>query len=157
MRSSCFSRRISIAAFTNAGAYVGENPQAEGKPGFMSAKQELGTWLMFPRDDAAVKLIQDGRWELPPNPVQWEILPKLGRPLALRRVPGSRLTVLLMTRPEDCFAIAMPFETEGHFSVYLSLFGRDCRRRQDRTVARAACSCSRHRSRSRGRWRLRDC
>ena len=113
------------AAFTNAGAYVGENPQAEGKPGFMSAKQELGTWLMFPRDDAAVKLIQDGRWELPPNPVKWEILPKLGRPLALRRVPGSRLTVLLMARPEDCFAIAMPFETEGHFSVYLSLFGRD--------------------------------
>jgi hypothetical protein len=30
-----------------------------------------------------------------------------------------------MARPEDCFAIAMPFETEGHFSVYLSLFGRD--------------------------------
>ena len=66
-------------AFTNASAYVGANPQAEGKPGFMSARQELGNWLMFPRDDAAVALIKDGRWELPPNPVQWEILPKLGR------------------------------------------------------------------------------
>jgi hypothetical protein len=113
------------AAFTSAGAYVGENPQAEGKPRFMSAKQELGNWLMFPRDDKAIELIRDGRWELPPNPVQWEIVPKMGRPLALRRVPGSRLTVLLMARPEDCFAIAMPYETEGHFSVYLSLFGRD--------------------------------
>lgn len=113
------------AAFGNAGAYVAANPQEGGKPGFMSAQQELGNWLMFPRDDAAVKLIQDGRWELPPNPVKWEILPQLGRTLALRRVPGTRLTVLLMSRPEDCFAVAMPFETEGHFSVYLSLFGRD--------------------------------
>jgi hypothetical protein len=30
-----------------------------------------------------------------------------------------------MTRPEDGFAIAMPYETEVHYSVYLSLFGRD--------------------------------
>ena len=129
------------AAFTNAGAYVGENPQAAGKPGFMSAKQELGNWLMFPRDDAAVKLIKDGRWELPPNPVQWEIVPKLGRPLALRRVPGSRLTVLLMVRPEDCFAIAMPYETEGHFSVYFSLFGRDLAAGKT-ARRRRGCSCS---------------
>jgi hypothetical protein len=113
------------AAFTNAAAYVAENPQAEGKPGLMSAQKELGDWLMFPRDSAAVKLIQDGRWELPPNPVQWKILPTLGHPLAMRRVPESRVTTLLMTRPQDGFAIAMPFETEGHFSVYLSLFGRD--------------------------------
>ena len=113
------------AAFTNAAAYVAENPQAAGKPGLMSAQKELGYWLMFPRDSAAVKLIQDGRWELPPNPVQWAILPTLGHPLAMRRVPESRVTTLLMTRPQDGFAIAMPFETEGHFSVYLSLFGRD--------------------------------
>jgi hypothetical protein len=113
------------AAFTNSAAYVAKNPQGEGKPGFLSAQKELGYWLMFPRDDAAVKLIQDGRWELPPNPVQWEILPALGQPLALRRVPGNRVTALLMTRPQDGFAIAMPFETEGHFSVYLSLFGND--------------------------------
>ncbi|MHB0955325.1 MAG: hypothetical protein ACYC0X_03000 [Pirellulaceae bacterium] len=113
------------AAFTNAAAYVAENPQAAGQPGFLSAQKELGYWLMFPRDAAAVTLIQDGRWELPPNPVDWTILPRLGHPLAMRRVPESRLTTLLMTRPEDGFAIAMPFETEGHFSVYLSLFGQD--------------------------------
>ena len=112
-------------AFTNAAAYVRENPQAAGKPGFMFARQELGDWLMFPRDDAAVKLIQDGRWELPPNPVQWKILPTLGHALAMRRVPERRVTAVLMTRPQDGFAVAMPYETEGHFSVYLSLFGRD--------------------------------
>ncbi len=41
-------------AFTQSAAYVNENPQADGKPGFMSAKQELGNWLMFPRDPKAV-------------------------------------------------------------------------------------------------------
>lgn len=117
-------------AFHSASVYVRENPQAQGKPGFMAAKAELGTWLMFPRDDAAVQLIQDGRWELPPNPVQWQILPQFGRPLAMRRVPDSGLTVLIMTRPEDCFAVAMPFETEAHYSVYFSLFGRDIPARQ---------------------------
>ncbi len=80
---------------------------------------------MFPRDAAAVKLIQDGRWELPPNPVQWKILPQLERPLAVRREVGGDTAALLMARVADCFAIAMPYETEGHFSVYLSLFGRD--------------------------------
>ncbi len=112
-------------SFTNAAAYVRENPQAAGKPGFMFARQELGDWLMFPRDDAAVTLIQDGRWELPPNPVQWKILPTLGQALAMRRVPERRVTAVLMTRPQDGFAVAMPYQTEGHFSVYLSLFGRD--------------------------------
>ena len=112
-------------AFTNSAAYVNENPQAGGKPGFMSAKQELGNWLMFPRDAAAASRIQDGRWQLPPNPVEWTIMPAMWMPLAMRRIPDSRLTVLLMASPQDAFAIAMPYETEGHYSVYLSLFGRD--------------------------------
>ena len=30
-----------------------------------------------------------------------------------------------MADERDCFAVAMPHETDGHFSVYLSLFGRD--------------------------------
>jgi hypothetical protein len=72
-----------------------------------------------------VPLIQDGRWDLPPNPVRWEILPKLARPLAVRRAPASGLTALLMAPARDCFAIAMPYQSEGHYSTYLSLFGRD--------------------------------
>lgn len=92
---------------------------------FLSAEKSGGDWQMFPRDDEAVKLIQDGRWQLPPHPVQWRILPRLERPLAVRRAADDGTTLLFMTRPEDCFAIAMPYETEVHFSVYLSLFGRD--------------------------------
>ena len=80
---------------------------------------------MFPRDAASVTLIQDGRWQLPPHPVQWTILPRFQRPVAVRREKDGDTTVLLMAREEDCFAISMPYQTETHFSAYLSLFGRD--------------------------------
>jgi hypothetical protein len=30
-----------------------------------------------------------------------------------------------MSAGRDCFAIATPHQTESHYSVYLSLFGRD--------------------------------
>jgi hypothetical protein len=113
------------AAFTESLAYVQARPGVPDRPIFLAAERSLGTWLMFPRDRQAVELIRDGRWKLPPHPVDWEILPQLAQPLAVRRVPESGLTVLLMARPSDCFAISMPYQTEPHFSVYLSLFGRD--------------------------------
>jgi hypothetical protein len=34
------------------------------------------------------------------------------------------LTAILMSPPGDCFAMAGPHQTEGHYSLYLSLFGR---------------------------------
>lgn len=91
---------------------------------FKTADRSLGNWLMFPRDQAAIKLIQDGRWQLPPHPVEWAILDEHARPLVVRR-KKSGTAVLLMARPQDCFAVAMPYETEAHYSVYFSLFGRD--------------------------------
>jgi hypothetical protein len=30
-----------------------------------------------------------------------------------------------MAPPQDCFTIATPYEGESHYSLYLSLFGRD--------------------------------
>lgn len=113
------------SAFSNALVQVQADPRAAGPSAFLAAEKSLGDWLMFPRDAAAVPLIQDGRWDLPPNPVGWEILSKLARPLALRRAPTSGLTALLMAPERDCFAVAMPHQTEGHYSTYLSLFGRD--------------------------------
>ncbi len=111
--------------FSDARAFVKDDPLAAGKPGFLEAKETYGTWLAFPRDEAAVKMIQDGRWKLPPNPVDWVIMPTLQHPLALRRDLGQGVTALLMASDQDCFAICMPQENEPHFSVYLSLFGRD--------------------------------
>ena len=111
--------------FSSCQANVRSLPDQPDSSGFLSAKESFGDWLMFPRDKAAVKLVRDGRWELLPHPVHWKILPQFERPLVVRRDVGGKTAVLLMARATDCFALAMPYETEGHYSVYLSLFGRD--------------------------------
>lgn len=113
------------AAFTNAAVYAQQKTGADLPPAFVRAEQALGDWLMFPRDRQSVQLMTDGRWKLPPHPVDWRIQPELGSPLAWRRAPDVGLTAVIMASPEHCFGIALPHETEGHYSVYLSLFGRD--------------------------------
>ncbi|MCX5670015.1 MAG: hypothetical protein NTU94_01665 [Planctomycetota bacterium] len=105
--------------------YVQENPDAGGKAGFLEARKSAGDWQAFPRDDAAVRTITDGRWSRPPNPVDWRIMPRLAAPLALRRDAERGLAAVLMAPAEDCFAVSMPYGEEGHRSVYLALFGRD--------------------------------
>jgi len=101
------------------------SPFAHTEAGFLLAEKSHGDWLMFPRDKTAVSLIQDGRWEKPPHPVQWAILPEFKSPLAFRRGEASAPMVVVMTPRDDCFAVAMPYEGEAHYSLYLSLFGRD--------------------------------
>lgn len=98
---------------------------AGGPTAFVGAPQSAGNWQMFPRDAAAVKIIQDGRWKHPPSPVDWTIRPAFAAPLAVRRDAPRGLTAVLMTRPEECFAVAVPYDEEVHRSVYFSLFGRD--------------------------------
>jgi hypothetical protein len=92
---------------------------------WVPAEAAHGSWQMFPRDNLARALIQDGRWKLPPHPVDWVLRESLGRPTAIRRDPVSGLCVALMSRSSDCFAVATPHEQEPHYSVYLSLFGKD--------------------------------
>ena len=111
-------------SFTNA-LVQAESGSTAGPPLFLAALPAEGDWQMFPRDEAAVKLIQDGRWKLPPNPVEWRIRPRFARPLAFRRAPAVDLLAAFMAPEADCFAIAMPQQTEGHYSLYFCLFGRD--------------------------------
>jgi hypothetical protein len=115
-------------------AYVRENPQADGKPGFMEARKASGDWQAFPRDDAAPQIITDGRWKREPNPVEWKIMPRLAAPLAVRRDAKTGLAAVLMAPASDCFAVMMPYGEEGHRSVYLSLFGRDLKAGEDATA-----------------------
>lgn len=123
--------------FSNSLVYVGSLPARSGQPGFLAAEQEAGVWQMFPRDPAVLALIHDGRWLLPPNPVEWAIRPALARPIAVRRDPGSGVSAVLMAPAEDCFAIATPHQTEKtHSSLYFSLFGRDLKAGE---TARARC------------------
>ena len=110
--------------FTNCQVYVAQAPGRSGK-GFLAADPGAGTWQTFPRDEAALPIIQDGRWKIEPNPVDWTMMPRLAAPLAFRRAPASGLTAVLMSPPRDCFAIFTPHQLEPHYSLYLSLFGQD--------------------------------
>ena len=111
--------------FDQAAAYVQPCAETNQKSAFLAATKESGVWQMFPRDEEAVRLIGDGRWKRPPNPVDWVIRPRLAAPLAIRRDAATGLTALVMAKPGDGFAVSMPFGEEGHRSLYLSLFGRD--------------------------------
>lgn len=111
--------------FAKSLVYVDGCPETDGKPGFLEAKKSYANWQMFPRDDKAVGIIQDGRWRRPPSPVEWKIMPHLAAPLAMRRDAESGLVGLVMAPAADCFAVATPFGKESHRSLYLSLLGRD--------------------------------
>jgi hypothetical protein len=128
--------------FTSALVYARDE---RGRKAFVPAEQQYGAWQIFPRDSAAVRLIQDGRWKAPPNPVDWAIRAAFDRPLAVRRILNSGLTALLMAPSRDCFAVSMPHEADPHRSVYLSLFGRTIRtgetaRARTRTVIMPAAT-----------------
>jgi hypothetical protein len=121
-------------AFPSPRVYVADSREAAGKPGFLPARKSYGDWQMFPRDTDSVPIIRDGRWEKEPHPVTWTIMPHLAAPVCLRRNGAANLTAVLMSPPNDCFAIATPYEGEGHYSLYLSLFGRDIKAGQTATA-----------------------
>jgi hypothetical protein len=112
-------------AFNSSRVYVTGDPERPGQAVFMEAQKPAGVWQMFAYDADAEKLINDGRWQRPPHPVQWTIMPRYSVPLAMRRDAKSGVTVLLMAPIEGCFAVATPYGDEPHWSTYLSLFGRD--------------------------------
>jgi len=112
-------------SFSSPYVYVGSNPEAQGKAGLLTARESFGKWQMFPRNQDVLEIIHDGRWQKKPSPVDWVIMPAVAAPIAVRRSNAEDLTVILMAPPDDCFAIATPYRGESHYSLYLSLFGRD--------------------------------
>lgn len=109
-------------AFTNAVVLARVGEQAD----FVEATPDRGDWQMYARDDAARAMILDGRWRLEPNPVAWTFPFPFAGPVAMvqRRAEGAGISAVLSAPATDCFAIALPQQTEGHYSLYLSLFGR---------------------------------
>jgi len=78
-----------------------------------------------------------------PSPVDWTIMPKLAQAIGMRRDGQSGTTVILMAPLEDCYAIATPEQGEGHYSMYLALFGRTIQAGQSaRARARLVVSAS---------------
>jgi hypothetical protein len=112
-------------AFSNAFVCVKDHAGNPGGRGFLAADKTFGEWQIYPRDRTALDMITDGRWAIQPDPVEWTIMPWLARPIGVRREPRTGLTAVLMASAQDCFAVATPHQTEGHYSLYLSLFGRD--------------------------------
>jgi hypothetical protein len=110
-------------AFTNAVVLA----KSDQRPAPVTATLERGEWQMYPRDATVRRIIEDGRWKLEPHPVEWTIPGEFAGPMAtvFRRAPATALTATLRSPSKDCFAVALPHQTEAHFSVYLSLFGRD--------------------------------
>jgi hypothetical protein len=109
-------------AFTNALVAA----RTENGMEMLAAIPARGEWQLYPRDAAARALAADGRWQLEPHPVAWTFPAELAGPRvrAQRRAPVSGLVATLTADTNDCFAVALPQQTEGHYSLYLSLFGR---------------------------------
>lgn len=110
-------------AFTNALVKT----KAGGGAQLAPATPDKGDWQMYLRDPAARALALDGRWKLEPNPVAWTFPAEFAGPTAevQRRAPGLGLTAALQAPAKEVFALALPHQTEGHFSVYFSQFGRN--------------------------------
>lgn len=109
-------------AFTNAVVLAHTGGQSD----LVEATPERGDWQMYARDAAAQALVLDGRWQLEPHPVAWTFPFEYAGPTAMvqRRALGPGVSAVLSAAATDCFAIALPHQAEGHYSLYLSLFGR---------------------------------
>lgn len=114
--------------------YVKQTLHTPGDPFFLPTEVNPavdGTFLAFPRDRQAAQSIFDGRWDYPPHPVHFSVGKYFEYPLCIKRDEKNDITVLLMSRAEDCFAVEAPYEKEppdgisGHNSIYFSLFGQD--------------------------------
>lgn len=117
---------VFLAAYFAAGFPAGAvySKVENGPPAFVTAEHSGGVWQVFPKDSAASELIHDGRWAIPPSPVEWRTTAEFAAPLAYRRNPKTGVTAIVMAPPDDCFAVFTPERGEGHRSLYLSLFGR---------------------------------
>ncbi len=108
--------------------FIAADPRPHSKSGY----------AMFPLDAAAEKMILDGRWKVPPSPVDWDIEHWLAAPLAIRRETAAGITAAMMARPQDCFAISCRWNLAkneaGYRSLYMSLFGRDLKAGQPATA-----------------------
>jgi hypothetical protein len=92
---------------------------------WLDAREEDGYRQAFLRDEAALALIHDGRWQLAPDPIEWTLQSERAWPMSLRRDPATGVTVVFMTEPEETFAIYTPHATQRHYALYYSMFGRD--------------------------------
>ena len=92
-------------------------------------------YALFPRSEAELKTIFDGRWDLPPYPVRCAVPAYFAQPLAYRRQAQSGVMAVGMADPKECYAICIPVNdppddpnpTKGYQGIYFYFFGRNLR------------------------------
>ena len=101
----------------------------------------VGTGLVFARDQHAARRSTDGRWDRIWGTYQWNPQRFYARPLMCQTDPANRVAAVLMSNPEDCYAVISGYDTPNladHFKdqnpLYLSLFGDDLVPGSGRTV-----------------------
>ncbi|MCY2988141.1 MAG: hypothetical protein NTY19_09800 [Planctomycetota bacterium] len=114
--------------FTKAKVYVRDG--VDGKPGFVESTKDKGEMQLYPMNEAALAIVQDGRWKFPPYPNNWAIRPALAGRLGMKQEPKSGVTVLIMAPREDCFAMSASQQEAPLGAFYLSLFGKDVKQGQ---------------------------
>ncbi len=92
----------------------------------------LGTGLVFPRDQHATQLPVDGRWNRIWALYQWNPQRYYALPLMFQTDSDRRVAAVLMSRPEECFAVVSGYDSDNFGDpfkdqnpLYLSLFGHD--------------------------------
>ncbi len=98
--------------------------QTEEGDKFLPTPMDAGVWQAFPRDEQAISIIRDGRWAIPPSPVDWAIRPFYKEPIIYRMNSDTKVAVVQMAQKKDCFAVLTPHAGEQHYSMYFSLFGK---------------------------------
>jgi hypothetical protein len=135
------SFELGVASYLSAGfrAYVSRQSNTWGETGSrmvpVDANPMTDVYALFPRNEAAMKTIFDGRWDLPPYPVRYAVPAYFAEPLAYRRHVKSGVMALGMGDPTECYAVCIPVNdppedpspAKGYQGVYFYHFGRDLR------------------------------
>jgi hypothetical protein len=101
----------------------------------------VGTGLVFPRDQHAARRSVDGRWDRIWGLYQWNPQRYFDFPIIMSADVEQGVAAVLMSRPEDCFAVISGYESDNDDDpfadqnpLYMSLFGDDFRVGDERTV-----------------------
>jgi hypothetical protein len=130
---------IGVASYLAAGfrAYVSRQSNVWGESSSrivpVDANPMTDVYALFPRGEAELKTIFDGRWDLPLYPVRYAVPAYFAHALAFRRHARSGVTALGMADSKECYAVCIPVNdppddpdpARGYQGVYFYLFGRD--------------------------------
>ena len=120
--------------------FVSRQSNTWGEEGFQIVPVDVNpltdVYALFPRSEAEMKTLFDGRWDLPPYPIRYSVPAYFAHPLAYRRHAKSGVTVVGLADPTECYAICLPVNdppedpdpARGYQAIYFYLFGRDLRR-----------------------------